>query len=66
MKRATLSKDNKYFQEKPDNIIKYMAICIQCQGIGFIKNKNNYIKCIMCGGDIYVNKSKIAKTLSRN
>ena len=66
MKRATLSKDNKYFQEKPDNIIKYMAICIQCQGIGFIRAEKDHTQCNMCHGDIYINKCKIASTLGRN
>tara|TARA_Y100000389_G_scaffold204762_1_gene259445 strand:+ start:4314 stop:4514 length:201 start_codon:yes stop_codon:yes gene_type:complete len=65
MKRATISKDNKYFQENPDNIIKYMAICIQCQGIGFIKEDNNYIQCNLCNGNIYINKNIISSILGK-
>lgn len=67
MKRKILSNYNNYFQEKKcDNIIKYMAICIQCQGIGFIIGETKYTKCVMCDGNIYVDKSKIASILGRN
>jgi acetyl-CoA carboxylase beta subunit len=44
-----------------------MAICLQCQGIGYIKkNKKDYMKCIMCWGDLYISKNKVANILGGN
>lgn len=44
-----------------------MAICIQCQGIGYIKkNQRDYMKCTMCCGEIYIAKKRVARVLGTN
>ena len=59
-------KGKDYFKDK--NLYmktEQMTVCIQCQGIGYIKNKNEYTKCVMCNGDIYITKHKVASILGR-
>ncbi len=54
-------------KEKDELKENKMAICIQCQGIGYIrKNKKDYIQCVMCFGEIYISKNKVADVLGGN
>lgn len=43
--------------------IKNKTICIHCQGIGYNKYNNYYIKCVLCKGNIYIDKFIVAKIL---
>ena len=39
------------------------SLCIQCQGIGYIKHNDFYVKCVLCRGDLLIKKNTISKIL---
>ena len=45
---------------------KAESICIQCQGIGYNYHNKYYVKCVLCKGELLINKIKIAEILSSN
>ena len=67
MKCIVINNCKNIFQDSyEDSKIKKMAICIKCQGIGYIKHTIGYKKCSLCEGSIYINKSKVASILGKN
>ena len=42
-----------------------LSLCIQCQGIGYNKYNNFYVKCVLCKGELFIKKTKIVKILSK-
>ena len=43
--------------EKETN--KGYSLCIHCQGIGYIKHKDFYVKCVLCKGELFIKKNTI-------
>ena len=39
------------------------TLCIQCQGIGYIRHNDFYVKCVLCKGDLLIKKYTISKIL---
>ena len=39
------------------------SLCIQCQGIGYIKHNDFYVNCVLCRGDLLIKKNTISKIL---
>jgi len=48
-------------KEKENN--NNYSLCIQCQGIGYIKHNDFYVKCVLCRGDLLIKKYTISKIL---
>lgn len=47
--------------EKESN--KGYTLCIQCQGIGYIKHGDYYVKCVLCKGELFIKKKTIVEIL---
>ena len=42
-----------------------LSLCIQCQGSGYNKFNNFYVKCVLCKGTLFIKKIKIANILGK-